>query len=236
MSRSSARASTVARRRRSSRAAATRCCSSTRRDFGTGSSSRSTRLLHCGLRYLAPGRFPYQWIARPGKLLAALSMARASMRAREEFVLDAPERVRNMTSGFPVWQGMQYRPWHVDLGLRVVAAFGSAIVFPNSASTRPGANRRIRRASKRHTSSHIGSAGNHLTTMLASTVTLTDPDTPAADRRYRSGSSRPSGRGLDGFARGSPRCGSRPRAWRCQCCCRRLRPPGSIAPMTTIVR
>ena len=146
-------------------------------DFGAGSSGRSTRLLHCGLRYLAPGRFPYQWIACPGKLLAALSMARASMRAREEFVLDAPERVRKMTFGFPVRQGMQYRPWHVDLGLRVVAAFGSAIVFPNSTSTRPGASRRIRRASKRHTSSHIGSAGNHLTTMLA------QPDFSRSERR-----------------------------------------------------
>ena len=63
---------------------------------------------------------------RPGKLLTALSMTRASMRAREEFVLNAPERVRKMTFGFPVWKGMRYQPWHVDLGLRVVAAFGSA--------------------------------------------------------------------------------------------------------------
>ena len=97
-------------------------------DFGAGSSSRSTRLLHCGLRYLAPGGSPYQWIAHPGKLLTALSMTRASMRAREEFVLNAPARVRRMTFGFPVWKGMRYRPWHVDLGLRVVAAFASAAV------------------------------------------------------------------------------------------------------------
>ena len=97
-------------------------------DFGTGSTSRSTRLLHCGLRFLAPGGSPNQWIAHPGRLLTAVSMTRAAMRAREEFVLAAPARVRRMTFGFPVWKGMKYRPWHVDLGLRVVAAFASAAV------------------------------------------------------------------------------------------------------------
>ena len=97
-------------------------------DFGAGSSSRSTRLLHCGLRYLAPGGSPYRWIVQPGKLMAAISLTKAAMRAREEFVLNAPRRVRKMTFGFPVWQGMQYRPWHVDLGLRVVEAFASTSV------------------------------------------------------------------------------------------------------------
>ena len=97
-------------------------------DFGAGSSSRSTRLLHCGLRYLAPGGSPYQWIVHPGKLLAAVSLTKAAMRAREEFVLNAPARVRKMTFGFPVWKGVPYRPWHVDLGLRVVEAFASAEV------------------------------------------------------------------------------------------------------------
>ena len=97
-------------------------------DFGAGSTSRSTRLLHCGLRFLAPGGSPYQWIVHPGKLLAAVSLAKAAMRAREEFVQNAPRRVRRMTFGFPVWKGMPYRPWHVDLGLRVVEAFASAEV------------------------------------------------------------------------------------------------------------
>ena len=97
-------------------------------DFGAGSSSRSTRLLHCGLRYLAPGGSPYRWIVHPGKLMAAISLTKAAMRAREEFVLNAPRRARKMTFGFPVWKGMQYRPWHVDLGLRVVEAFASAAV------------------------------------------------------------------------------------------------------------
>ena len=95
-------------------------------DFGAGSSSRSTRLLHCGLRYLAPGGSPYRWLVQPGKLMAAISLTKAAMRAREEFVLNAPRRVRRMTFGFPVWKGMHYRPWHVDLGLRVVEAFASA--------------------------------------------------------------------------------------------------------------
>ena len=34
-------------------------------DFGSGASSRSSRLLHCGLRYLAPGRSMLDFVRHP---------------------------------------------------------------------------------------------------------------------------------------------------------------------------
>ena len=56
-------------------------------DFASGSSSRSSRLLHCGLRYFeAPN--PVAYFARhPGRFLTSLSMARQGMRERREMVL-----------------------------------------------------------------------------------------------------------------------------------------------------
>src|SRR5215467_15596703 len=45
-------------------------------DFGAGSSSRSSRLLHCGLRYLAPGDSLWEFFHRPRTLGIALRMAR----------------------------------------------------------------------------------------------------------------------------------------------------------------
>src|SRR5689334_23382587 len=55
-------------------------------DFGSGSSSRSSRLLHCGLRYLAPGRSILDFVRHPSRFSTALRMARLAMQAREEFV------------------------------------------------------------------------------------------------------------------------------------------------------
>jgi len=93
-------------------------------DYGAGSSSRSTRLVHCGLRYLAPGGSPYEFLWNPGRLLTALKMTRKAMAARAEFVTVAPARARKLTLGFPVWDDMPVRPWHVDLALRTVEALG----------------------------------------------------------------------------------------------------------------
>src|SRR3954468_12707739 len=57
-----------------------------RGDFGSGSSSRSSRLLHCGLRYLAPGRSIFDFVIHPTRFFNALRMAQQGMQARSEFV------------------------------------------------------------------------------------------------------------------------------------------------------
>src|ERR1700704_594647 len=48
-------------------------------DFGSGASARSSRLLHCGLRYLAPGRSILDFVRHPSRLAVALRMARQAM-------------------------------------------------------------------------------------------------------------------------------------------------------------
>ncbi len=84
-------------------------------DFASGSTSRSSRLLHCGLRYFeAPD--PMRYFARhPARFLTSLRMARAAMRARREMVLTAPQRVRPIDFFFPIYEDGPYTPWQADL-------------------------------------------------------------------------------------------------------------------------
>jgi glycerol-3-phosphate dehydrogenase len=93
-------------------------------DYGAGSSSRSTRLIHCGLRYLAPGGSPYSFLWQPKRLATAIRMTRQAMQARAEFVGHSEARTRRFTFGFPVWRGMAYKPWQIDLALRIVEGVG----------------------------------------------------------------------------------------------------------------
>ncbi len=91
-------------------------------DFGSGASSRSTRLLHCGLRYLAPGNSLLEFVRHPSRAAVALRMAKLAMEARRQFVQTAPQRVRELQFHFPIWRDGQYRPWQVRLALRLLAS------------------------------------------------------------------------------------------------------------------
>ena len=83
-------------------------------DFGSGASARSSRLLHCGLRYLAPGRSLFDFVRHPRRLATALRMARLAMEARGEFVRTTPDRATAMTLHFPIYRGGLYGAWQVD--------------------------------------------------------------------------------------------------------------------------
>ena len=91
-------------------------------DYCSGSSSRSSRLLHCGLRYLAPGGSLWDFALHPSRLKTALTMAREAMLCRRQLVQTAPERVLPMTFHFPIWRDGVYRAWQVDLALRILAS------------------------------------------------------------------------------------------------------------------
>jgi len=97
-------------------------------DFASGSSSRSSRLLHCGLRYLAPGGSMWDFARHPNALGIALRMARQAMRMRAQIVETAPERVEELSFCFPVYRGGAYRPWQVSLAFRLLAALGPSSV------------------------------------------------------------------------------------------------------------
>jgi hypothetical protein len=85
-------------------------------DFASAASRRSSRLLHCGLRYLAPQRTPAKFLVRPDRLWTAISMAVRSLWARREFLTTTPERLRVLDMAIPIYQGAAYAGWQVDMG------------------------------------------------------------------------------------------------------------------------
>jgi len=93
-------------------------------DFASGSSSRSSRLLHCGLRYLAPGASMWDFARHPGMLATALRMAKQAMESRAQLVTTAPERVRPMKFHFPIYRDGPYANWQVGLAFRILSALG----------------------------------------------------------------------------------------------------------------
>jgi len=90
-------------------------------DFATGATSRSSRLLHCGLRYFETPK-PFRTFAKhPSRLLTSLRMARQAMQSRYELVKLAPERVTAMEMLLPIYKNSHYLPWQVDLGFSLLS-------------------------------------------------------------------------------------------------------------------
>lgn len=89
-------------------------------DLASGSSGRSTRVLHCGLRYFETPRPVRDFALHPVRGLEALSMARSAMRTRARLCRDAPSRLKPFRMFFPIDARGPYRPWQVDLALRVL--------------------------------------------------------------------------------------------------------------------
>ena len=98
-------------------------------DFANGASSRSSRLLHCGLRHLANGSSVTGMMMRPDRLLRSLATVRADMLARDEIVDSIPERVRAINFCLPIYGDDPYAPWHMDAAfamLRILVCAGFA--------------------------------------------------------------------------------------------------------------
>jgi glycerol-3-phosphate dehydrogenase len=95
-------------------------------DFGSGTTARSSRLLHCGLRYLAPGRSMFDFVIHPGRFADALRMARQAMQARHDFVKSAPSSVNRMQFCFPIYRGDRYRGWQLDAAFKLLSLLGPA--------------------------------------------------------------------------------------------------------------
>jgi glycerol-3-phosphate dehydrogenase len=113
-------------------------------DFGSGSTARSSRLLHCGLRYLAPGRSMFDFVRRPSSFLQAMRMARQAMQARSDIVKTAPSSVNRMQFCFPIFRGDRYRGWQLDTAFKLLSTLGPSDppldyerIAPEIASGRP---------------------------------------------------------------------------------------------------
>src|SRR6185295_18582735 len=84
------------------------------RDFGEGTSSRSSRLIHGGLRYLEQGR---------------LHLVREALRERRILLRLAPHLVRPLPFILPVFKGDRVPRWKVSIGLALydILAGGSNV-------------------------------------------------------------------------------------------------------------
>lgn len=97
-----------------------------RGDFASGSSSRSGRLLHCGLRYFASGNSPWGLLKRPKQFITACRMARAAMESRADFVQATPERVEPVKMCYPFFRDTPYAGWQIDAAFRLLKGLGPA--------------------------------------------------------------------------------------------------------------
>lgn len=93
-------------------------------DFASGSSSRSTRMLHCGLRYFETPNPVRDFLLSPRRFRTAVTMAKASMETRAELVTDSSNRLMPYTLCFPIYKNGPYKPWHLDIGFRILGGLG----------------------------------------------------------------------------------------------------------------
>lgn len=96
-----------------------------RSDFGSGTSSRSSRMLHCGFRSLEgmAGMSLLQGFRERKKLLAAIRGAREQLHARADFVASFPERCKPVTIVMPIFAG-GVAGYQMDMAAILLAALG----------------------------------------------------------------------------------------------------------------
>src|SRR5258706_11332946 len=73
-------------------------------DFASGTSSRSSRLLHGGLRYLAQGR---------------IGLVREASVEKMRLSQIAPHLCQPLPFLFPVWKGSGWPRWMLSIGVRI---------------------------------------------------------------------------------------------------------------------
>ncbi|MET2827846.1 FAD-dependent oxidoreductase [Mesorhizobium shangrilense] len=91
-----------------------------RSDFASGTSGRSSRLQHCGLTYLTPGRSIWNFLLHPLMALEHLELARRAMRDRSRFVRASPGQVRPISFNVPLYRKEGIPPWKAKLGFRLL--------------------------------------------------------------------------------------------------------------------
>jgi len=101
-------------------------------DWAAGTSSKSSKLIHGGLRYLQSGQF---------------GLVRESIREREILLKIAPELVHRNKFYIPLYKTSHYKSWQLRIGLSLYALFGLnrkdcrfSILTPEQSQQLPGLN------------------------------------------------------------------------------------------------
>lgn len=89
-------------------------------DFGSGSSSRSSRIMHCGLNYLAAAADA----RAPAERLRNLWLARKMMQERARLHAALPGRLAPREFVIPLREDEGDRPWLFDLAFRMLRLLG----------------------------------------------------------------------------------------------------------------
>ncbi|WP_233838915.1 FAD-dependent oxidoreductase [Paraburkholderia sp. ZP32-5] len=112
-------------------------------DYASAASSRSSRILHSGLRYFAPSKTLWEHVFQPRRFVGRVRSAIESMTAMGQLVSTMPERFIPLSLMMPVYRNMPYSGWHVDIGVKVLGffnRFGVPLVYKryrNGRSTPP---------------------------------------------------------------------------------------------------
>ncbi|MEC9483053.1 MAG: FAD-dependent oxidoreductase [Halomonas sp.] len=96
-------------------------------DIGSGTSSRSSRLLYCGLGYMKPNYPLWRIPLHPIDMISRLYRAWLTMRCRTELVREMPEHLSRRDFYFPYagYGGKRYPDAIIDFGYRLLSLFGS---------------------------------------------------------------------------------------------------------------
>lgn len=97
-------------------------------DFGSGTSSRSSRLLHCGIRYFVPGRSMWDFLRHPSQGMNAVRMARMAMAMRAQTKRTTGVRLRSLNWCYPIYRNGQYKAWQFEAAFRLLGALGPSDV------------------------------------------------------------------------------------------------------------
>lgn len=94
-----------------------------RADYGAGTSSRTSRLQHCGLGYLSAANGSIAaFLAHPRCAIECFGLMRRAMQGRAEFVRLAPERVKPVPFIIPLTPENAIPRWKARLAFRLMAA------------------------------------------------------------------------------------------------------------------
>lgn len=95
-----------------------------RGDYGSGTSSRTSRLQHCGLSYFSPASNSIAaFVLNPRFGLSCMELTRRAMRGRAEFVKSSPERVRPVTFVVPLTRENAIPVWKARLAFKMMEIF-----------------------------------------------------------------------------------------------------------------
>ena len=97
-------------------------------DYASGASRQSTRLLHCGLRYLMPGGPITIFLRHPGRFLDVLKTIRRSMAVRSELVRTEPEKLKPIRMHYPLFKDGPYAAWMVDVAFGILGTLSDGKV------------------------------------------------------------------------------------------------------------